>query len=693
MSDIITTLHPENDESTNLYPNIKKENIPNKSIDFSKVSDAINSLLNSINELHPSGVNTSTNILAFNTNRGIFIGSDNGHWYYWNGTQYVDGGVYQSHGVGFRNVNTFMLDYDINNRFDYLYELYDKCEKISFSLSGNANTIYQFKKDEIYCITISSTVVGNFQVGTYQSGAYVDYTLIVTQDLNNYKWIFKASNNAASLYVYNPNGTTDITIERLTKPFDDYVDKIEINYPATVQDMPFFFKKGNKYKLVFSNVSSGTFQVGTQAKKGDNVYIDSTSVFTKTFENMEWNFIASGDATDLTVYRNDASTHNLIVTIYTYDKEDIINNSTVLYDFNGIKNDEIDAESWTQFDDHIRLTHSGGSSTYFTDGAVSKKYITAANRVLIYDLIVNSGGLPCFYTKGAGLETFFDQGWCIHMNFNQNAVIISNKYNGTSTLPNNYVSYVILGLSNYIGKRVRVIIKRNYLRGISLSMIDLEENKKVFDINTPFDSNTVPTYGLGYDKMAICSLTGTIDLYSMKTIIPNSSKTYLYIVGDSITEGVRIKPDNAYAYMVANKIPNTIVSGRGGGRIEGVLAKLETEARLLKPKYIMVTIGTNGGNTLEKLNQIISFCEEIGAVPIINCVPCTSTSIQSAINNQILSLDTKHIRFDIATALNYDLDDGPDTSLFTDDGVHPNEDGYDRMFKRVLIDVPELFNF
>ena len=44
----------------------------------------------------PKGIDTSTNILAFDEDKGIWVGSDTGHWYYWNGTQYADGGVYQA---------------------------------------------------------------------------------------------------------------------------------------------------------------------------------------------------------------------------------------------------------------------------------------------------------------------------------------------------------------------------------------------------------------------------------------------------------------------------------------------------------------------------------------------------------------------------------------------------------------------
>lgn len=117
MSDIITTLHPENDESVNLYPNIKKENIPSESIDRTKLDAAINSLLNSINELHPSGVDTAAHILAFTYNKGIYIGSDTGNWYYWNGTAYVSGGTYQAAQIADDSVTFDMINKSILNKY------------------------------------------------------------------------------------------------------------------------------------------------------------------------------------------------------------------------------------------------------------------------------------------------------------------------------------------------------------------------------------------------------------------------------------------------------------------------------------------------------------------------------------------------------------------------------------------------
>lgn len=68
-----------------------------------------------------AGVDTSTNILAFTSNNGIYIGSDTGHWYYWNGTQYVDGGVYQASevtdgSITYNKINTnFVENLLVNN--------------------------------------------------------------------------------------------------------------------------------------------------------------------------------------------------------------------------------------------------------------------------------------------------------------------------------------------------------------------------------------------------------------------------------------------------------------------------------------------------------------------------------------------------------------------------------------------------
>lgn len=114
-NDIITTLHPEQDENTNLYPNIKRENIPNGAVNKNKLDESIieeledlhnyddilNLKIENLNNGQPSYVGTASQILALTENKGIAVATDTGYWYYWNGTQYVSSGkLYQSTAIG-----------------------------------------------------------------------------------------------------------------------------------------------------------------------------------------------------------------------------------------------------------------------------------------------------------------------------------------------------------------------------------------------------------------------------------------------------------------------------------------------------------------------------------------------------------------------------------------------------------------
>ena len=57
--------------------------------------------------------------------------------------------------------------------------------------------------------------------------------------------------------------------------------------------------------------------------------------------------------------------------------------------------------------------------------------------------------------------------------------------------------------------------------------------------------------------------------------------------------------------------------------------------------------------------------------------------------------DTKILccKFDLATSVNYDISQGYNSSLFVNgNSVHPNEAGCLKMYQRVKIDCPELFD-
>lgn len=122
----------------------------------------------------PRYVNTSNNILSLTSNKGVAVATDNGHWYYWDGTQYVDGGVYQATQT---IVSYNMLDKNLkleNEKLKLLFKSMDFIEgpnKFDEYFSGyvlkngtigtNANTFY-FK----LFVPYNKKVVATYKSGT-----------------------------------------------------------------------------------------------------------------------------------------------------------------------------------------------------------------------------------------------------------------------------------------------------------------------------------------------------------------------------------------------------------------------------------------------------------------------------------------------------------------------------------------------
>ena len=126
MSDIITTLHPENDNDTNLYPNIKKENIPNGSVDQTKLSGDVNNILNGIDTRLANAIASIEQPKYYSTlptsDVGLIVYSD-GYIYSWNGTQYVTTGiVYQATLNDNKKIDYEHINYlDLNNITEGIY--------------------------------------------------------------------------------------------------------------------------------------------------------------------------------------------------------------------------------------------------------------------------------------------------------------------------------------------------------------------------------------------------------------------------------------------------------------------------------------------------------------------------------------------------------------------------------------------
>lgn len=215
--------------------------------------------------------------------------------------------------------------------------------------------------------------------------------------------------------------------------------------------------------------------------------------------------------------------------------------------------------------------------------------------------------------------------------------------------------------------------------------------------------------GMQWDHYCFGLKEGTSVLLRHLTVFALKNKVKLLIYGDSITqpEGyfpAKDFPDAWTQRIIAKLGGNAVSSGRGGGTITMVLDYIKNELPYIETKYVMVTIGTNGGNTEENLTELVNYIKEQGAIPILNNIPCNESGTQID-NNRLMEkvrekTGVKGCKFDLATSVNGDGKEVDTSLMYWEDYSgswgwqiyhHPNEKGGKKMFERTLIDIPEIY--
>ena len=183
----------------------------------------------------------------------------------------------------------------------------------------------------------------------------------------------------------------------------------------------------------------------------------------------------------------------------------------------------------------------------------------------------------------------------------------------------------------------------------------------------------------------------------------------MLIYGYSITQPEGYFPADKFQFAWTQRIishlgGNAMSSGRGGCTIVHVLDYIKNELPYIKTDYVMVTIGTNGGNTEENLSELVEYILSQGCIPILNNIPCNESGTQIPCNEVIAKVRGKYgikgCMFDLVTSLDGDGKQVDKNQMFFEDYWkewkwlvyhHPNWVGGDNMFKRTLVDVPEIY--
>lgn len=215
------------------------------------------------------------------------------------------------------------------------------------------------------------------------------------------------------------------------------------------------------------------------------------------------------------------------------------------------------------------------------------------------------------------------------------------------------------------------------------------KNNRTLVGNTVSNTDIVSSSKAGklIDYPSLKLISGTIEVKNFDIFLMH--KPLIVFIGNSNTEsGYRT---STYAdRLLINHLNNDGCILAKGGATNSVLALNQTtELIKMKPKYISIMIGTNGGITQLNIDGWVTFCNDNDIILIINKIPCTdddSLNPYLSVNELIREQGIIGANMDYATALNNDITLFYDPSIYIDD-LHPNSDGQEIMKDRFLNDV------
>jgi lysophospholipase L1-like esterase len=218
--------------------------------------------------------------------------------------------------------------------------------------------------------------------------------------------------------------------------------------------------------------------------------------------------------------------------------------------------------------------------------------------------------------------------------------------------------------------------------------------------------NSGQRVGLLHDYYCFGLDSGSEMTVSQMTVTARQCGYTLLIYGDSITEPDDYYPadifDKTWVRLIIDNVPGkAAASGRGGTQINEILLRIKNELPYVQSKYVMVTIGTNDGNTEENLSELVEYIISQGSIPILNNIPSNEHNSQVEVNAVIEKIRQKYglkgARFDIPTSLAHDGKEVDESTMWVEEygfgsyRHHPNVKGARLMYLQTLVDVPEIY--
>ena len=288
-------------------------------------------------------------------------------------------------------------------------------------------------------------------------------------------------------------------------------------------------------------------------------------------------------------------------------------------------------------------------------------------------------------------------GFYVTFDLVDNKIKIHKTWNGTpATVPD----VLIEGINTVTLAQDRpfvLSVERDSIEKIKGTIIDkvTGESFSVEHVETNLEN-----HGNGATCLGLIHKAGSYYRNRLTMATPQKVRPRLMIFGDSYVEGWNLI-DNGdtfslrYPTLIKTALSgNVSISAKGGDDTERLLAKAETDFRVIQPEYTLIAIGLNdniNGLTFNQykanITRIINIVRNNGSVPILTTTPkLTGDSLLTQINSWVRNYSgCEYLDIHRATSLDGTDDSVIDSTLYYLDG-HPNVAGHQRIFDKFKID-------
>lgn len=567
---------------------------------------------------------------------GTYLTTDNGHWYLYNGTSWIDGGVYQALKFSDSSIAFRLLDETLKEGFFYEQKSvgYDISEISSAAASAGSNAIFinanskattsgYLKELSLFAKATGTihVVIGSLSGNTFTKRTGFDALVkstgqVTLNSVDDFTKIEVFENEMVGIvtvtsgvlgytntpgdYYYLSNVTTSITNFALQHSLTNTV-----HYSFSLDVI------SNPTNIVNSLVQNTN---ATSYNKSKGFVLEKIEDYTNFPTN--WTKVGTWDNSNKTLKSNVAESRLVSNDVYGLDHR---------------------TQRW-----EVHLTNG----TVIDIGTEpDPQRIPTVGTVIRISTVDNSVNFLSRWTDGTNLTVIKSE--IIPFTIAENNIAVEIEKDGRNAI---VTIYQVNGKGKFITSRMNT------------DLLNYEQ-------------------GCLQGKPQLSLRQGTVEIIKHEHIAYGDKNPFIYLVGDSITEGRGVTDDLKYGRLLQNYFgrENVLISGIGGACFDEAYKRIQSECKNVTPKNVIINLGTNTA-AFEYLQMIIDYFVSKGSHVFV----CTLPDRQFY-TDPILQMPQDHIMMHIA--LNDDSGVKIAEYYPSNDHLHPNAKGNQVMFDRIIQDA------